>query len=283
MKPHTELLSSLLNKHRFLILAHRGLALGNIIENTIQSMHASFSAGADAVEMDVIASTDGEFYVIHDGYEERLFHGVSKDIRQMSSSEINALEYRNAIGELSGVKVDSLSSFLAELPQDKLINMDRSWPYLNTLLPYLDTFEIAERLLLKTKAIDKELEIVANHTKKYMFIAICRSKTDIKLAQLYEKQGLNLVGFELIAANNQHELFQADYLSELKQQGYLLSINALNLEKGVKLWGDYDDDTSVIKGAEYGWGKIIKQGIDIIDTDWPGLLANYRHQLQNNV
>ncbi|UPT84087.1 glycerophosphodiester phosphodiesterase [Bradyrhizobium barranii subsp. apii] len=36
------------------------------LENTLRSMHASFDAGADAVELDVHPTTDGEFAVFHD-------------------------------------------------------------------------------------------------------------------------------------------------------------------------------------------------------------------------
>jgi len=36
------------------------------LENTLRSMHASFAAGADIVELDVHPTTDGEFAVFHD-------------------------------------------------------------------------------------------------------------------------------------------------------------------------------------------------------------------------
>ncbi|OKO69656.1 glycerophosphodiester phosphodiesterase family protein [Bradyrhizobium sp. AS23.2] len=69
------------------LLAHRGLAqrfderdvknntctaarmlppAHDYLENTIRSMHASFDAGADVVELDVHPTTDGEFAVFHD-------------------------------------------------------------------------------------------------------------------------------------------------------------------------------------------------------------------------
>lgn len=82
--------TSLLAPHRDgrpVLLAHRGIAqrfderdlkndtctaarilppTHDYLENTLRSMHASFEAGADVVELDVHPTTDGEFAVFHD-------------------------------------------------------------------------------------------------------------------------------------------------------------------------------------------------------------------------
>lgn len=276
-KPYTQLLAEQLSNNDFLIMAHRGFSQGNIVENTIAAMKAGFCAGADIVEMDVIASTDGDFYVFHDGNEARLFANETHNIRQLSSKAINDLSYLNNIGEPTDTHVETLSDFIKALPSDKLMNLDRGWHDLPTLLPYLDQFEIAERLLLKTRVVEPHLQQVANHPKKYLFFAVCRTLADVQTALSFEEKGINLIGLELIADNPQHPFLQADYLQQLKSQGYLLMVNSLNLNSHTHLWGNYDDDTSVLKGAEYGWGKIIEQGIDIIDTDWVSLLVNYRN------
>ncbi len=227
-RPYTELLDQKIREQGFLILAHRGVSQGNIIENTIASMTAAFASGADAVEMDVA--------------------------------------YVNRIGMSTTEKVVALVDYIRALPADKLMNMDRSWHDWETLLPYLDNFDIAERLLLKSPAKNTYLQTLSGHAKKYQFFAICGSIEEVDLALSYRNR-INLVGIELITENdNTHDFLQVAYLQQLKQQGLYLMINALNLGNGIKLWGDYDDDTSVLDSPDKGWGTIIEQGIDIIDT-----------------
>lgn len=112
-KPNTELLAEIIEKKRFLILAHRGLSQGNIVENTVAAMTAGFKAGADAVEMDVIMSTDGGFFVFHDGCEPYLFADETRNLRTLSTPEIERLTYLNNIGEPTTTKVERLSDFIA--------------------------------------------------------------------------------------------------------------------------------------------------------------------------
>lgn len=274
-RPHNELLDQKIRENGFLILAHRGVSQGNIIENTVASMQAAFASGADAVEMDVVKSTDGDFFVFHDGCEPYLFADESRNIRTLSTADIEALTYVNNIGMPTDEAVTTLADFIHALPDDKLMNMDRSWHDWETLLPYLDNFDIAERLLLKSPTNEAYLQMLSRHGKPYPYFAICHSLDDVELSLSYQDR-INLVGIELIADSNTHELMQAETIQNLKSQGLYLLINALNLGDNIKLWGDYDDDTSVLQSPELGWGKIIEQEIDIIDTDWANLLSDYR-------
>ena len=46
----------------FLIVAHRGFAHANIIENTVESMRVAFKLGADIVETDTMMTKDGTIF-----------------------------------------------------------------------------------------------------------------------------------------------------------------------------------------------------------------------------
>lgn len=269
------LLDQKIHDNDCLILAHRGISQGNIVENTIAAMQMAFALGADAVEMDVVMSTDGDFFVFHDGCEPYLFDNEIRNIRNLSTTDIQSMSYVNNIGMLTNASVETLADFINALPADKLMNMDRSWFYWETLLPYLDNFDIAERLLLKSPANALYLEQLAKHDKKYLFFAICFNADDVERALSF-RDTVNLVGVELIVEDNDNELMQAQYLQSLKEKGLYLLVNSLNLGDGMQLWGSYDDDTSVLQSPELGWGKIMKQGIDIINTDWTPLLVDYR-------
>ena len=42
------------------------------------------------------------------------------------------------------------------------------------------------------------------------------------------------------------------------------------------LYGGLNDDVSIIERPDKGWGKLMDKGIEIIQTDWPALLYDYR-------
>ena len=54
-------------KKKILIAAHRGTCGGNIVRNTIPAYENALKHGADIIEVDVIMSTDGDFYTFHNG------------------------------------------------------------------------------------------------------------------------------------------------------------------------------------------------------------------------
>lgn len=72
--------------------ATRMLPSGDVfIENTLESMKASFQAGADAVEFDVHPTTDGEFAVFHDWTLDCRTNGYGVT-REHSMTELRTLD-----------------------------------------------------------------------------------------------------------------------------------------------------------------------------------------------
>ena len=61
------------NKNKVLVASHRGTNGGSIVQNTILAYKNALMHGADIIEMDVIRSTDGVFYALHDGVEKQVF------------------------------------------------------------------------------------------------------------------------------------------------------------------------------------------------------------------
>ena len=69
-----------LHSNKFVILVHRGSHGGNIVENTSDAVKVSLLQHADIVETDISMSTDGDFFIFHDGGEARLLN-ESRNIR----------------------------------------------------------------------------------------------------------------------------------------------------------------------------------------------------------
>lgn len=270
--PLKQRLVNALNAKHPLVAVHRGSPGGCIVENTALAVRAALAEGADIVEIDLIQSTDGDFFVFHNGYE-KLYFDLDRDIRTLSTKEIENLQYEDFIqSSVQKFSVEKLSTVLQSCP-DALLNIDRSWAYWNDLLGFLDEFDCADRVLLKAPGDSPELEILANHPIKYGFMPIAKTMADLDRA--LAMPGLSVVAVEVLAEDAASPFAKAETLSQLKDHGILVFVNALNLANRKNLYLGWDDETSVLIGPESGWGRLITQGADIIQTDWPGLLNLY--------
>ena len=276
-KDITKLLNGKLALEPFLIAVHRGSSMGNIIENTLPAFYAAMQSGADILEIDVVRSSDGKFYLFHDGNERRLL-GQEKNIREMDSAFIESLNYRNNIGDVVNYKVEKMENALTALKgTGMLLNLDRSWDDWNTLLPFLDQFDMADQIILKSPVNQSCLSILEQHPVKYPYMPIIKKLDEIDEVLSY--QDINLAGMELIAKDRDSVFFQDDIIRGIKERELFIWLNAIVLNHKDVLYAKYDDDQSIIKGPAYGWGKLVEKGCDIIQTDWPSLLDNYRQEI----
>lgn len=256
-------------KHSPLVSVHRGTGIASIAENTVGAIIAAVKQGADIVEIDIIESTDGDYFLFHDGYEPMSL-GVNKNIRTMSTAEIEQLNYRWASNHR--YPVERFSTVL-ETFTDTLFNVDRSWWWWPGLLDFMADYNAAPYCLLKSPFQDDALAALENHAVKFPYIPIV--KTTEQVDALLANPKINTVGFELIADSNDHPFAQADYIANLHDQGMAAYLNAIVLSDRKPLFAGYDDEVSIFDDPQHGWGELVNLGADVIQTDWPGLLSEF--------
>ena len=273
-------LSQKLAQKKCLIAAHRGSWGGNIAQNTVGAYKAALQMGADIVETDVNATTDGVLYSFHDGNEQRVF-GVEKSIRQMDSKEVENYHPINTCNELTAARINRLTEVLDFLSHGELLNIDRAWNIIPQLLEVLDRYpnakyQVVIKAPLKSKAA---YEYLNAHPVKYMFMPICYSFEDVEAALSYPD--LNVVGCEIIAFDEQMELFSDESIQRIHDRNLFVWVNAVTLgDVGVRpLYAKLDDDVSVLEDPSLGWGKLFEKKIDVMQTDWPALLYQYRRKI----
>ena len=273
-------LSQKLAQKKCLIAAHRGSWGGNIAQNTVGAYKAALQMGADIVETDVTATTDGVLYSFHDGNEQRVF-GVEKSIRQMDSKEVESYHPINTCNELTAARINRLTEVLDFLSHGELLNIDRAWNIIPQLLEVLDRYpnakyQVVIKAPLKAKAA---YEYLNAHPVKYMFMPICYSFEDVEAALSYPD--LNVVGCEIIAFDEQMELFSDESIQRIHDRNLFVWVNAVTLgDVGVRpLYAKLDDDVSVLEDPSLGWGKLFEKKIDVMQTDWPALLYQYRRKI----
>jgi hypothetical protein len=254
-----------------LIAVHRGTGLGAIVENTAAAVLGASRAGGDVVEIDVARSLDGEFFVFHDGYEPHHF-GIEQNLQTLTSAQIDGLAYRQRTVE-PRARVERLDALLRAVPQDVLLNVDRSWRYWPDLFDVLDA-DAPDRLLLKVAADDaRALATARAHPVKYPLLPIARDAGAVE--PLLDDPELNVVGVELVTATADGAFCDPQWLAGLRARGIFAYVNALDLGNGKTLFAGWDDTVSILRGPENGWGRLVDLGADVIQTDWPGVLERY--------
>ncbi|WP_208558921.1 glycerophosphodiester phosphodiesterase family protein [Marinilactibacillus kalidii] len=275
MKDHSFLKAN--RSQPFLIMAHRGFWGGNIIENSIESSQLAYKAGADIVEVDVCRSADGVYYLFHNHAEQMLL-SRSEPFEQLTSTEIDQISVNNSLGVESGYKLNKLTAFLDWLPENKLVNLDRSWGYWDDPI----FFEILKQsgkqkqIVLKSPVQMAYLNQLAQQNDQWYYIPIVKDRKEIELVQSYEE--IDMIGIELIVTNLDSNLLEETYIQALHDQHLLIVANAENLGARFNLFGGLTDDHGLLDDGI--WRKFLSLGIDIIQTDWPNFLSDFRKQIR---
>ena len=286
---YNQLLNKKFAEKQMLICAHRGSWHGNIVQNTTLAYKAALMQGADILETDTTASADDVVFAYHDGREDWVFgwtHAGKRVDRnglpnatEMSAEQIGGYWTTNALGEPSTHRVQPLTDVLEFLCHGELLNIDRTWkakglvPEIVDRYPYMRQQAIMKAPLRFREVIDQ----LENHPVKYMFMPICHTAEDIE--EILQYKDLNIVGMELVASSTSSPLFSKDVLDYIHGKGLFCWVNALTLTDAfpeAALFGGLDDDISIIEGPAAGWGRLMDMGFDVIQTDWPDLLRQYR-------
>lgn len=266
-----------LHQNKFLIVVHRGSHGGNIIENTSDAVKVSQLQHADMIEIDISMSTDNDFFIFHDGGEERLLN-ETRNIQELSTAEINSKHFRNSLGETITKSVETFDYFYDHINHDVLLNIDRSWDYWDTFLPELDRYEaMREYFILKSPVKREYLEKLNNHSVQYLYFPIVTSVEDLEI--LADYPNLNIIGFEIIENKPQFPLINAPELDKYRNGDYMFLGNSIKLNDKTDLFGKLDDNLALLSGVDWSWSRILNFGINTIQTDWPDILNDYRNRL----
>lgn len=259
------------------IAAHRGSCGGNIPPNTISAYEAALFQGATILEADVARSLDGIFYMFHTG-NEPFYLGIDKSFEKMTSAELNSIFLRNEFGKETSLHLDLFEDVLEHFQNRCVLNLDRCWQYLQDLIPIIERHGMRDQILLKTPCkkewIDKILELAPEYA--YMPIIV----EDI--TEFYEMGGDKIPGFigaELVFSTEQSPIIRTNTMELLHRSGRLAWGNGIQFSKMRILSAGHNDDISITGHPNAGWGWLIDNGFDIIQTDWVAALKSYLSEL----
>ena len=161
----------------------------------------------------------------------------------------------------------------------ELFNVDRSWPSLAKLDEIMQKYPHAiSQAVIKTPVKEEYLEFFQNCPNKYMYMPIAYSMEEVRKVLSYPD--INVVGVEAILFSEETDLFQNENIQWIHEQGlyYWANVITLGNKPEHRLYTGYEDDVALEKGPEASWGKLIDKGIDILQTDWPYQLYQFRKE-----
>lgn len=255
-----------------LIAAHRGTFGGNIIQNTIPAFENALCQGADILEMDISMSTDKNFFVFHSDLESVLL-GTTKKITSMNTEEIRKYRLYNNFNFLSDQKLSTLDEVLEHFKDRCLICIDRGWFCWNEILSYVDKHSMKDQIIVKSPVCEQFVNAVSNVNVQYM--PVIYNENDIVMLN---ERPLEFV--EAIFSSEESEISGREFIEKMHSKSIKLWVNALTLDDEVVLNGGHDDNKSILQDPDIGWGWLIKNGFDVIQTDWPYLLRKYANHLK---
>ncbi len=219
---------------------HRG-ALKYAPENTLPAFEKAIELGADFVEFDIRPSSDGVYYLLHDGKLDRTTDGKGP-INQLSSKEIDQLDAGSWFSpRFKGERVPTLEQFLERVA--------------GRIGLYVDAKEIVAEDLIEALRKHKSLDSAVVYGDVDFLVRLKELEPSIKtLAPLSSLEEIDPI------------------LKRLKTDAFDCSWDALSKElidrchqKGVMVFSDAMGQHENLED----YLQAIEWGIDLIQTDHP--------------
>jgi len=257
---------------KVLVAAHRGSSHGNIPPNTIAAFDIALKEGADIVEMDLFKSTDGEIFVFHTGMEPCQLDRHLK-VDKLSSERIRQLRYCNCELTETRMGINTLDEVLEHLKGKCILNLDRCILIVEDVMKAVRRHGMEEQILLKSTPEENNLKLVEAFAPDICYMPVFH-ETDAQSSRI-ASMNIAYAGAELVFTTEDAPIAQDAYIKKQHDAGRFLFVNALRYSSFVPLCAGRDDDLSLIKNEDEGWGWLVEKGFDIIQTDWTCHLVNY--------
>lgn len=272
LKSTQEYLNKYSQDNRILIASHRGSVIGGIPENTIPAFEIALKNNADVIEVDVARTKDGKLVISHDRILDRFTTGKGL-ISEHSLSEIRNLYLMSSLGYITDFKMHSLDEFLEHFKDKCIINLDQCGKFIDEAYETVKKYNMLDQVILKTNnSIEKSVNWLNKQDRKPLFMPVINNEIDMK--KLFESPKINnMPAVELILQNGDISLLKPSIVNKLHQLNKRIWINSLSINTIIP--ANRGDNYAILNDENQGWGWLLEQGADIIQTDWVPELHNY--------
>lgn len=260
-------------KENIIIVAHRGVAGGNIPCNTVAAYEIALKQDADMIEVDVSCSADGKLFLFHPFME--MSH-LNKPLLlgTMPYSVIKKLHYVNYDRTQTQFQIADFDDFLEQFKGRCYINIDKFWSNPEKIYKAIKRHNMTDQMLVKSKlGKGRVLDVLEEISPEIAFMPIVNDRysqhSEIK------KRNINYVGVECCFKEDSAEVASEGFIERMHRDNILVWANSIVFSHKVQLAGGHSDDTALTKNEDEGWGWLADKGFDMIQTDWPGMVIDY--------
>ena len=262
-----------MDNREILIASHRGKFSSSVMENTTLAFLLAIGEGAHMVEMDLAKTKDGRIVAHHDNDMTRLFH-TAETIEEKTLEELEAMPLYNYLGEICVERLETFDEILDGLKDKTVLVLDKCWDCWDEVYELLVKKDMVEQTIFKFYLRDEKPLLWAREHKDCMFIPMWKEIELLdRLADL--KTAAKVPAVEITPKKVTDDVFRPETFKWLKDRHMKVWCNSLSLAKRLVYGAGFDDLKSLYHGGDAGWGELIKQGVDIIQTDWPYELKCY--------
>lgn len=272
------ILAQIRNPHSdyVVVIAHRS-DWRHYPENSLAAMEGAIAMGVDMVEIDVQRTADGVLVCCHDGSVNRTTTGVGK-IKELSAEYISTLRLKGADG-VTEYGVPTLAQAL-DLCRDRvLINIDKGYNYYDQILQMLLERNMVEQVVIKgSKKPTTVAKCFAKYEQNMLYMPIINytaRKWEVHkpLFDSYLVSGVPTIAYEICwdgSLKGERKIF-----NRVIKSGARLWVNTLwdSLCGGKR--GSFADDHALDGNEHKIYGKLLKRGVTMIQTDRPQQLLDY--------
>ncbi len=263
---------------RMMIVAHRGIAGGNIPCNCIAAYDAALMQGADMIELDVSRSTDGVLYAFHPGMEWAHLKS-DRRIDQMTSQEVDQQRFYNQDCVRTETRVNTLNEVFEHLKGRCYINVDKYWEHVEPITEAIRRHNIADQVLVKSWPSEDVLRTMEEVAPDISFMILQRDRDE--WSERLKNREVNYVGVEALFAAEDSEFATREYVEQMNKKGLIVWVNSIVYNYKDVLSACHNDDVSVAVNPDAGWGWLMERGYNLIQTDWPLALKMYAESRKN--
>ncbi len=257
--------------HR-LIVAHRGVAAGNIPCNTMTAYEIALAQGADMLETDLNMTADGTLILFHPGME-RPHLGQDVHVEEMTHEQVKELRYTNFDNVPTQFGVESFDDFLETFKGRCFINIDKFWGHPKEIYAAIKRHDMIDQCLVKSGVSEEVLGVLEELAPELPFMPIVKESHPYH--EELRRRNVNYVGVEVLFREEDSTLAGEAFAEQMHRDDTLVWVNAIIYNNAKQLSGGHSDDTAFTRSMEYGWGWLADRGFDLIQTDWPMMLIRF--------
>jgi glycerophosphoryl diester phosphodiesterase len=251
-----------------LVVAHRG-DWRHAPENSIQAIQNCIEMGIDMVEIDVRMTRDSQLVIMHDETLDRTTTGTGL-VSEWTLDSLKTLYLKNGVNHPTHHRIPTLEEAMLACKGKIMVNLDKCYNYFDKAHAVLKRTGTLDHVLMKGKVPLAQVEAAfGSYLEEVLFMPIVdlHNPEASRIIADYQEQ-LKPVAFELIFKDESPPLLHE--FRSIRQKGARIWVNTLweSLNAG------YEDDRAV-ENPEGVYGWLIDKGVNMIQTDRPGLLLQY--------